>query len=68
MRQILSESKQNQFSVVDPQFLNQFYAQSLKSNNFNGLGHLMTYLEKYGIDISAWNINSFKGPLEFNLN
>lgn len=28
----------------------------------------MTYLEKYGIDISGWNINSFKGPLEFNLN
>jgi hypothetical protein len=48
--------------------LRDFYGQSLKANNFNGLGHLMTYLEKYVIDISNWNISSFKRPLEFNLN
>ena len=68
LKQVGSEDKQHQFSVVDPAYLSEFYEQSLHSNNFSGLGHLMTYLEKYGVDISEWSINSFKGPLEFNLN
>jgi hypothetical protein len=28
----------------------------------------MTYLEKYGVDVSEWSMGSFKGPLEYNLN
>jgi len=48
--------------------LNKFYEKSLLSNNFNGLGHLMTYLEQYRLDISEWNMGKFKTPLDFNLN
>lgn len=46
----------------------QFYTQSLKSDNFAGLAHLLTYVEKYGVDISSWNLGSFKSALDFHLN
>ena len=54
--------------MVDPVYLRQFYEQSLQSSNFSGLGHMMSYLEKYGVDISEWSMGSFKGPLEYSLN
>ena len=40
----------------------------MKSDNFAGLAHLLTYVEKYGVDISSWNLGSFKSALNFHLN
>jgi len=28
----------------------------------------LTYVEKYGVDISEWNLEAFKTPLDFHLN
>lgn len=54
--------------MIDSSLLNSFYHGSLKSNNFAGLGHLLTYLEHYQVNIASWSLASFKTPLEFNLN
>lgn len=63
-----SSYERPRYSLIDPAMLNQFYEKSLLSNNFNGLGHMMTYLEQYNLDISEWNLAKFKTPLDFNLN
>jgi hypothetical protein len=70
LKQIVSISRTERpiFSLIDPSMLNQFYEKSLLQNNFNGLGHMMTYLEQYKLDISEWNLAKFKTPLDFNLN
>lgn len=64
----LSSNDRPRYSLIDPAMLNQFYEKSLLQNNFNGLGHMMTYLEQYNLDISEWNLAKFKTPLDFNLN
>lgn len=64
----LSASERPRFSLIDSNMLNNFYEKSLLQNNFNGLGHMLTYVEQYGLDISDWNLAKFKTPLDFNLN
>ena len=70
LKQLVSLSSNDRpvFSLIDPSMLNQFYEKSLLNNNFSGLGHMMTYLEQYKLDISEWNLAKFKTPLDFNLN
>jgi len=56
------------FSPVDTALLRQFFEQSVSSDNFHGLGFLMSYLEKFRVDISEWNLSVFKRALDFHLN
>jgi len=68
IKQVGLEHSESPFSLIDSSFLNKFYQQSLQTDNFNGLGHLLTYVEKYGVDIGEWNLSKFKGALDFHLN
>jgi hypothetical protein len=68
LKYLVSTSDRPAYSLVDSTLLNSFYHGSLKSNNFAGLGHLLTYCEKFQVSIANWNLGAFKTPLEFNLN
>lgn len=56
------------YSLIDTSDLSRFYEQSLKTDNFHGLGHLITYVQKYGLNIGKWDLGQFKSALEFYLN
>lgn len=68
LKHLVSSPDRPAYSLIDSGLLNAFYHGSLKSNNFAGLGHLLTYLEQYQVNIANWSLSSFKTPLEFNLN
>jgi hypothetical protein len=42
------------YSEIQNEGLSQFFEQSLARDNFNGLAHLATFVEKFEIDISQW--------------
>ena len=48
--------------------LEKFFVQSLKRDNFDGLGHLANYIERNQIDIARWEIGRFRPALDFYLN
>lgn len=68
LRQLTLDTSGYPYSLIESSTLQQFYSQSLSSDNFNGLGHLLTYIEKFGVDISQWSLGKFKSALEFYLN
>lgn len=56
------------YSEIQNEALGQFFEQSLARDNFNGLAHLATFVEKFEIDISQWQIKKFRPALDFYLN
>lgn len=68
IKQIANDRSDYPFSLIDTTLLNKFFTRSIKGDNFNGLGHLMTYVEKFGVNIAEWNLSQFKTALDFYLN
>jgi len=55
-------------SPVKVSDLNQFFEKSLAKDNFDGLAHLASYIERYQIDISRWEVSRFRSAIDFYLN
>jgi hypothetical protein len=48
--------------------LSSFFEQCLKKDNFDGLAHLASYVERYQVNISAWEMSRFRSAIDFYLN
>ena len=48
--------------------LSSFFKQCLKKDNFDGLAHLASYVERYQVNISTWEISRFRSAIDFYLN
>ena len=48
--------------------LKNFFELSINRDNFEGLAHLVTFLERKGVDISEWNMIIFRSAVDFYLN
>lgn len=68
LKQIANSTSDYPYSLVDTTVLQKFFTQSVRGDNFSGLGHLLTYAKKYGIQIGEWNLGQFKTALDFHLN
>lgn len=55
-------------SMIAVSRLEEFFNESLSRDNFDGLAHLVSYLETNNIDISGWNLQRFRSALNFYLN
>ena len=55
-------------SPVKVSDLNQFFEKSLAKDNFDGLAHLASYIERYQVDISKWEVSRFRSAIDFYLN
>lgn len=53
---------------IDPQFLQRFYENSLKKDNFDGVAYLTNYCENHSVDVTQWNLSSFHSALDYYLN
>ena len=53
---------------VKVEHLAQFFELCLKKDNFDGLAHLATYVERYQVNISGWEIDRFRSAIDFYLN
>lgn len=63
-----NKSYSSGISLIDSSLLKKFYEISLSRDNFEGLAHLITYLERKNIDISGWKITKFRSAVDFYLN
>ena len=48
--------------------MRKFYLESLKRDNIDGIGHLVNYSERYGVNLSSFPINNFRSSLNHYLN
>lgn len=55
-------------SAINTDSLHKFFNESLEKDNFDGLGHLINYLETRNIDITEWDLSKFRSSLDFYLN
>ena len=45
-----------------------FFDESIRQDNFDGLGQLVAVIDKAGTDTSAWDLNQFRSAVDFYLN
>jgi hypothetical protein len=55
-------------AALDQSDLQAFFDKSVRNDNFDGLGHLINYVEANSISTAGWDINKFRPALEFYLN
>jgi len=67
-RQVAQSMAVERHSEISTQSLGEFFEQSLKVDNFDGLALLADYLEQHSINISNWDMSKFRPALDFYLN
>lgn len=65
---MLTSNNRSPFALLEASDLNIFYTKSLKNDNFDGLGHLINYIEQNDIQINEWDITRFRSAVNFYLN
>jgi hypothetical protein len=55
-------------SFIRDDCLKKFFETSVSRDNFEGLAHLVTFLERKGVDISDWNMIIIRSAVDFYLN
>lgn len=66
--EMLTSTQKSPYSLLDSSDLAPFFTKSLKSDNFDGLAHLINYVEQNDISIHEWDITRFRSALNFYLN
>lgn len=65
---MLTSTQKSPYSLLSAADLTPFYTKSLKTDNFDGLAHLINYVEQNDISIHEWDITRFRSALNFYLN
>lgn len=65
---MLTATQKSPYSLLDASDLTAFYSKSLKTDNFDGLAHLINYVEQNNISIHEWDITRFRSAVNFYLN
>jgi hypothetical protein len=68
LKRVLDQTIQGGLSKIDVKDLETFYEKSLLVDNFDGLGHLMNYVQLKNVDVSSWNVSKFRPALDYYLN
>lgn len=68
LKKLVDSKMMYSHTQVKVEDLNSFFEQCLKKDNFDGLAHLASYVERYQIDISKWEMSRFRSAIDFYLN
>ena len=64
----LTKDRTESISPIDTRYLLKFFTQCLKTDNLDGIAHLVNYCNRYSVDTSSYPIEKFRGALDHYLN